>query len=268
MSSSYQRQHRQGNGVLFFILVMVIGVASKRCDEPSRQSSSGVSTPVQNPIEDVLRPVAPAQSREGIVAAILIDTSGSMQDSVKDADGALKPKIDIARRAALNLVDQFDAYARNHSDQSIFMGIYEFSARGSGSCCRTVVKLGPPDAAAARSAISKMRADGDTPIGDAMIMAKHDVDATGFSKRHIVVITDGQNTRGYSPDDVTRVILSQGEKDRASIYFVAFDVAASKFNAVRESGGLVLAASNETDLKGTLDYLLTGKILAEQPDRH
>ena len=28
-----------------------------------------------------------------------------------------------------------------------------------------------------------------------------------------------------------------------------------------------MAASNETDLKGTLDYLLTGKILAEQPER-
>ena len=50
-----------------------------------------------------------------------------------------------------------------------------------------------------------------------------------------------------------------------SNYFVAFDVAAAKFNSVRDSGGLVLAASNESDLKSTLDYLLTGKILVEQP---
>jgi len=113
-----------------------------------------------------------------------------------------------------------------------------------------------------------MRAEGDTPIGDAMIKVKRDVDATGLSKRHILVITDGENTKGYSPADVTRAILSQAEKDRASIYFVAFDVAASTFNSVRDSGGLVLAASNETDLKGTLDYLLTGKILAEQHESH
>jgi hypothetical protein len=79
------------------------------------------------------------------------------------------------------------------------------------------------------------------------------------------VITDGENTRGYSPGDVTRVISSQNEADRASIYFVAFDVEASKFNSVRDSGGLVLPASDEIELKGTLDYLLTGKILAEQP---
>ena len=71
---------------------------------------------------------------------------------------------------------------------------------------------------------------------------------------------------GYSPGDVTQTIASMAENDRASIYFVAFDVAASKFKSVRDSGGLVLAASNETDLKSTLDYLLTGKILAEQPN--
>jgi hypothetical protein len=55
------------------------------------------------------------------------------------------------------------------------------------------------------------------------------------------------------------------DENRASIYFIAFDIAAAKFEAVRNAGGLVLAASNETELQQTLDYVLTGKILAEQP---
>jgi hypothetical protein len=110
--------------------------------------------------------------------------------------------------------------------------------------------------------------DGDTPIGNAMIVAKRAVDSTALAKRHILVVTDGENTVGYSPADVTRVITNESEKDRASIYFVAFDVASSKFNPVRDAGGLVLAASNETDLQGTLNYLLSGKILAEQPEQH
>ena len=266
MSFGYRRRHRQGNGVLV-IAIFIALAASKGCDGgrsgPSR--SSRVSTPVRNPIEDVLKPTAGAQYKDGIAAAILIDTSGSMREKVKDVDGARQPKIAIAQRAALNLVDQFDTYAREHSDKPILLGIYEFSQRGESGCCRTVVKLGPPDAAAARSEIMKMRANGDTPIGDAMIQAKHDVDGTGLSKRHILVITDGENTRGYSPGDVTRVISRQNDTDRASIYFVAFDVAAAKFDSVRDSGGLVLAASNEPDLKGALDYLLTGKIFAEQP---
>jgi Mg-chelatase subunit ChlD len=267
MTPPYRRRHRQSNGLLLLALIMAFASArgcGDRGSTPPR--SSRVSTPVENPIEDALRPVAGARYEEGIAAAILIDTSGSMQQKVRDVDGAMQPKISIAQRAALNLVDQFDAYARDHSDKRISLGIYEFSDRGTFANCRTVVKFGPPDAAAARSAIMNMRAEGDTPIGDAMIKAKRDVDAAGLSKRHILVITDGENTKGYSPADVTRVILSQNEMDRASIYFVAFDVAASKFNSVRDSGGLVLAASNETDLKGTLDYLLTGKILAAQPE--
>jgi len=270
MSFSGRKRHRQSNGVLFVVVILAFS-AARGCGKPdsgtsTQQRRSPVSTPVQNPIEDVLRPVAPAQLREGIVAAILVDTSGSMKGTVLDADGVQQPKIAIAQRAALNLVNQFDTYAREHADQTIFLGIYEFSERGKGPSSRTVINLGPPDVAAARSAIQKIRASGDTPIGDAMIKAKRDLDATGLSKRHILVITDGENTTGYSPVDVTRVISAQTENARASIYFVAFDVAAEKFNSVRDSGGLILAASNETDLKGTLDYLLTGKILAEQPE--
>ena len=112
------------------------------------------------------------QYREGVAAAILIDTSGSMMDKVKDADGERQRKIQIAQRSALNLVEQFEKYAREHSDQTILLGIYEFSDRGSGPSCRTVIELGPPDATAAGSAIMRMKAEGGTPIGDAMINAK------------------------------------------------------------------------------------------------
>jgi hypothetical protein len=98
-----------------------------------------------------------------------------------------------------------------------------------------------------------------------MIQAKRDLDATGLSRRHILVVTDGENNRGYAPADVASVLARLPESARPSVYFVAFDIAAERFKAVREAGGLVLAAANETDLGQTFDYLLTGKILAEQP---
>src|SRR5437016_5562367 len=109
MSLLYRRRHRQGNGALFLILMLVFFIARRHDKENIRSTtsrSSRVSTPVRNPIEDVLRPIPPAQHREGIVAAILIDTSGSMSERVRDADGAMQPKIAIAQRAALNLVNQ------------------------------------------------------------------------------------------------------------------------------------------------------------------
>jgi hypothetical protein len=54
------------------------------------------------------------------------------------------------------------------------------------------------------------------------------------------------------------------ESERPSVYFVAFDIAAARFEAVKNAGGLVLAAANAQELTDTLDFLLTGKILVEQ----
>jgi hypothetical protein len=60
-----------------------------------------------------------------------------------------------------------------------------------------------------------------------------------------------------------QVINYRPEGSVPSIYFVAFDAGADRFNAVRDAGGLVLAAANARDLTETLDPLLTGRILAK-----
>jgi hypothetical protein len=261
------RRNPLNGGVLLLFLIILI-TSSRGCNGPATSPSSynePTLVPVRNPIGEALQPDPATEYRDGIAAAILIDTSGSMRETIKEADGSIRAKIDIAQRAALNLVKQFDSYAREHSDQKIFVGIYEFSQRQNAPSCREIIKLGPPDLASAQAAISKMRAAGDTPIGDAMIFAKRDLDKSGLAKRHILVVSDGENNQGYSPGNVTQVISAQSEKDRASIYFVAFDIAAHTFDPVKDAGGVVLAASNETELTGTLDYLLSGKILVEQP---
>jgi Mg-chelatase subunit ChlD len=238
--SAHVPQRRSGGGLLVLLIIGIV-VLARIVDKnppgsgPSTTASTPVSTPVTNPVADLLRRAAGIQQRDGVAAAILIDTSGSMADNVRDTDGKQRPKIQIAQRAALDLVNQFDTYARDHKDQTVYVGIYEFSDRGK-KYCREVVKLGPAgerDANVLRSAVSAMRPDGGTPIGDAMITAKLDIDATGLSKRHILVLTDGENNKGYSPDDVTRTIVGQSEEQRASIYFVAFDIAESRSNRSR-----------------------------------
>lgn len=260
------RRRSSGAGLLFLFVIVI--ASGRQCNKPAPSTTHTVSTPVpvRNPIRDALRPDPAVEYRDGIAAVILMDTSGSMRESVRDSDGNMRRKIEIAQRAALGLVTQFDRYAGEHPDQNIFLGVYEFSDRGRGTpSCRPVIPLGKPDPASAQSAISQMRPDGETPIGDAMIVAKRDLDKSGLSKRHILVVTDGENNTGYSPANVTQVVSTQPDKDRASIYFVAFDVAAAKFNPVRDAGGVVLAASNESELTSNLDYLLAGKILVEQP---
>lgn len=216
-------------------------------------------------IDREMTPSTAAEPREGIAAVVLLDVSGSMADEVAESGGGRK--IDIARRAALDLVGQFDRYAKTHAGEAVVLGLYEFSGerdRGDGPTTREVIPLLPPDPARAEEALARLTPNGGTPIGDALIVGKRALDASGYTRRHLLVVTDGENTDGYRPADVMTALARRPESERPSVYFVAFDIAAARFEAVKNAGGLVLAAANAQELTSTLDYLLTGKILVEQ----
>ena len=215
-------------------------------------------------IDEQLAQASTAAPREGLAAAIVIDVSGSMDDKVRSENGRDEPKIEIARRAARDLVEQFARYADDHPDEPVLLGIYEFSDRDGMPDARPVVPMGKPDRARAASALNSMRAKGGTPIGNAMIAAKRELDATGLTRRHLLVVTDGENTEGFAPERVASAINRRPEAERPSLYFVAFDVAASRFDGVRDAGGLVLGAANAVELNARLDALLRGQILLEK----
>jgi Mg-chelatase subunit ChlD len=253
---------------LLLVLLAVIVIA-KNCnrDESATGSSSRrerAEERVAKEIDDQLKPDKAAETRDGLAAAIVIDVSGSMDEAVAGADGRKEKKIAIARRAARDLVGQFAGYAKDHTDEPVQLAIFEFSRRRGDPDCRVVVPMGAPDSDRAAAAIDKLEADGGTPIGQAMITAKRALDDTGLARRHLLVVTDGENTDGVAPDRVAVAINKRPEAERPSIYFVAFDVAASRFSGVRDAGGLVLAAANAKELNDTLDTLLRGKILVEK----
>ncbi len=232
-------------------------------------SSSRSTTPVfnkpDNPaaINELLKTNAEVARQEGTAVAILIDTTGSMKNPVPGFDKQPKPKIEAARKALLSLLERLSAFAKENPDKKLLVGIYEFSSRKGLPSCRPIVKLGPPDLTAARGGIAGLVPDGTTPIGDAMIVATRDLDATGLSHRHLLVITDGENTIGYMPGDVAKVIAEEPKADQVAIYFIAFDVGAEVFDSVKSAGGLVMSADSESQLAETLDAILTGKILAQ-----
>jgi len=232
-------------------------LACKR--EPGDRSSR-----TERRIDEQLASASPKPLREGLAAAILIDVSGSMDDEVRGTNRNKEPKIDIARRAARDLVDQFTRYADDHRDETVLLGLYEFSERAGLPDCRPVIPMGPPDRSRADRALASMRARGGTPIGDAMIIAKRALDETGLSRRHLLVVTDGENTDGFDPESVTAGINRRPEGERPSIYFVAFDIEARRFARVRDAGALVLGAADAADLNSTLDSLLRGQILIEK----
>jgi len=255
---------RQNLRLVLGLIALIVIV--KACDREEGQQTrrQAAADRAAQQLDDELKPEKPVEAREGLAAAIVIDVSGSMAEAVAGRDGRKEPKIEIARRAALDLVDQFASYARDHQDEPVQLGVYEFSRRRGEPDCRPVVPMAPPDRERAASAIARLEADGGTPIGQAMISAKRALDDTGLTRRHLLVVTDGENTDGIPPDRVAVGIGRRPDAERPSIYFVAFDIDASRFSGVRDAGGLVLSAANARELNDTLDSLLRGKILVEK----
>jgi len=246
------------------LLTLAAALAAGACRREARESGEEALTRTERRIDEQLAPSSAPSQREGLAAAIVIDVSGSMEDDVRAESGRKEPKIEIARRAARDLVNQFARYAEDHPDEPVLLGLYEFSERSGEPDCRPVIPMARPDRARADRALASMRAQGGTPIGNAMISAKRELDATGLSRRHLLVVTDGENTDGFEPAAVAAAINRRPELERPSMYFVAFDIDARRFERVREAGALVLGAADAKDLNATLDSLLRGQILLEK----
>ena len=132
----------------------------------------------------------------------------------------------MARRAARELVAEFAAYAGEHPGEPVSLGIFEFSRRDNQPDCRPIIPMGPPDISQADAALSRLDPEGGTPIGQAMVAAKLALDGTGLSRRHLLIVSDGENTDGFRPEDVAAAIAKRPDAERPSIYFVAFNIEA------------------------------------------
>jgi Mg-chelatase subunit ChlD len=206
-----------------------------------------------------LTPPAGTVWKDGLAAVVLVDVSGSMHDRIK---GERRRKIEAAQAAAIDLVGAFTRYATAHPDTPVLVGVHEFSARAGAPAAREVIPLGMPNPLTAGDAIRAMKTGGGTPIGDAMAVARLALD---LKRRHLLVVTDGENTDGADPALVASVLEKQPEEVKASLYFVAFDVDAEAFAPVKNAGALLLPAKSGAELAATFDELLSDRILVEAP---
>ena len=193
----------------------------------------------------------------GAAVAILVDTSGSMRERVSD-DG--RPKYAVARDALEAMLDATDAFVAKRPDFPIKIGIYSFS-----SGVRRLRPIEPYDRRAIGAALDELpRPGGGTAIGDAMRAARPDLYHAGVFRKYILVVTDGENTTGRSPDEVAREIFRKSD-GAVQVYFVAFDTSPEKFAFLKEIGGDVLGAGTGAELRRALDGIYQGHILAEAP---
>jgi hypothetical protein len=156
------------------------------------------------------------------------------------------------------MLDATDAFVSRRPDFPIKIGIYSFS-----SSVRTLRPIAAYDRAELRGALALLPdPGGGTAIGDAMREARPDLYRSGVFRKYLLVVTDGENTRGRSPDAVAREIWDKSGH-AVQTYFVAFDTSPEKFAFLKEAGGDVIGAGTGPELRTALDGIYQGKILAE-----
>jgi Mg-chelatase subunit ChlD len=242
-----------GGVIALVLLTLMVASVLSRCDggrQRDRQAArdeADQDAPYQAEVDEGV----------GAAVAILVDTSGSMKEP---APGDSRPKYVVAREALGAMLDATDAFIARRPDFPIKVGIYTFS-----SSVRVQRPIQPYDKSAVRTAIENLpRPGGGTAIGEAMREARPDLYRAGVFRKYLLVVTDGENTNGRSPDDVAREIFRKSE-GAVQIYFVAFDTSPEKFAFLKDTGGDVIGAGTGSELKTALDGIYQGKILAEAP---
>jgi len=199
---------------------------------------------------------------DDIAIAIVYDTSGSMSAPVKDSQGKLVPKFSIGNRAVENIVAQLEKFAAT-SPKKLQVGLYTFSLQGG----KEAVPVGPFAPAKIRDWLASYKApNGGTPLGNATAEAAQGLAKIKAGARHVLVITDGENTVGPPPEQKIAAINKEGMKtgNIIAFHFVAFDVNASVFAAIKKEGATLLSAADEKQLNERLTFVLEDKILLEK----
>jgi Mg-chelatase subunit ChlD len=209
-----------------------------------------------------------AAQEEGVALAIVYDTSGSMKDPVRDANGKPSPKYVIANRALKAITQQIQNFATNNTvagPRRVDAGLFVFN----GDSARQAVKFGHFDAAALIAFAQRFSSPaGNTPLGNALTLAGQAVMDSPLSHKHVLIITDGMNTAGPTPEQ-TLPWLQRKASDKGtsvSVHFVAFDTDAKVFNRVKKQGATVVSASDEKQLNAQLEFIMQRKILLEEEE--
>ncbi len=212
-----------------------------------------------------------AADRDGVALAIVFDTSGSMNEPVADKDGKQSPKYVIAARALEGIAARIQTFATNKvaggtgEARAVYAGLYVFSGDG----VRPEIPFGPFNQTTFQNFARRFsNPSGSTPLGRALTEASTTVLSSGLTRKHVLIITDGNNTSGPTPASVFPGLKKQAEAKQTglSVHFVAFDVDAKVFSGVKKLGATVVGASDEKQLNEQLEFILEKKILLEDEE--
>ena len=203
-------------------------------------------------------------AHDGIALAVVFDTSGSMTQSIPTRPGSPpSPKLEIARRAFGAVIDRLEAFARAPGAKPLSVGVYVFRGKEAA----VAVPLAAFDAAKLRAWLRTAPANGATPLGSAIALAGRDILATPAASRHLLVLTDGQNSSGPTPEKTLADLNKTSLRQQRPVFthVIALDLKPAVLAALKKQGATLIGAADEAQLNEQFDYILEEKILLEAP---
>ena len=238
------RRHPPGGRRFVTCLASAALVAGWGCDGSEPRDT----TPYRSEVDEGL----------GIAVAIVVDNSGSMEDPAANDD---RPKYEVARAAIGDMLAATESFVASHPEMPVKVALFRFAGD-----VQLVMPMQPCDRIVVQQAVGRIPAlDGATAIGNAMQAARGELYRSGVFRKHLVVITDGENTSGREPAEEALEIHQRSERS-VRMHFVAFDTDPEKFGFLEEVDGQVLAAADAAALRESLEDLYRRQILAEAID--
>ncbi len=178
---------------------------------------------------------------------LVVDGSGSMRDEGCSNGQA---KLAVAKQAISSFVNKLPSDAN--------VGVFAFDNRGTGER----LPLGQYSAAEIIDSINSIQAGGGTPLSKGIeagndVLTRQAKKQLGYGEYHMVVVTDGEASSNYSPDNAVRNLLSGSP---IVLHTIGFCI--NERHSLNQPGYTIYkAANNPKDLLEGLE-----SVLAEAPD--
>jgi Ca-activated chloride channel family protein len=172
----------------------------------------------------------------------LIDTSGSMSDSVSAVGGTRSTKMNIATRALSDISVQLSGRST--------IGLRSYPDPNGGLCNSGVLRsqLSESNESALNNAISRLTPSGDTPTAEALRAAAADISRSG-KPATVVLLSDGTSNCA----DPCSAAIELSRSTDWKVITIGFDLGASGSDELRciadATGGRYLNASDGAALE-------------------
>ncbi len=178
---------------------------------------------------------------------VVLDGSGSMLEE-ECSEGS--NKMQVAKQAITGFIEALP--------QDVNIGLYAFDKRGIGER----VALGSNNRATLNKALRELRPGGGTPLSLSVseglqALTDQAVSQLGYGEYHLVVITDGMASQGYSPDQAVAQVLAGTPVNVHTIGFCIDDQ-----HSLNQPGRTFYRSANDPS------SLMAGlqEVMAEAPD--